>query len=361
MQTGFGPYPNAQAQHVYKWGVGPSLDGLFSQSNMGIVTRVTIWLMPKPQKLTMFVATLKKTESVGPFFVAIRRLRLSGTLRSTLHCFNDRRLLGNSTRYPWEIANGEQALEVERPDDFRRMCKEYAIPAWAATGSLQGSAEEVAAARRSVRRALSAVPGLERLVFIDERGFAASQRLAKLLRRISPKSGLVRRLDSIKLAREMLSGKPSDATLKGSHWRARGPMSEKNDPLDSRSGLAWISPILPMTTEAIAEVSRISEETFHQYGFEYQATITAITDRALIAVQSISFNRSDEKETTRAGRCQDDLVRRLLERGYVPYRGPYSIAQRLWEAAPSYWETASSLKRSLDAGGIIAPFRYLQA
>jgi hypothetical protein len=25
-----------------KWGVGPSLDGIFSQSNLGIVTRITI-------------------------------------------------------------------------------------------------------------------------------------------------------------------------------------------------------------------------------------------------------------------------------------------------------------------------------
>ena len=30
--TGFGSYPHAQAQHVYKWGVGPSLDGLLTQS-----------------------------------------------------------------------------------------------------------------------------------------------------------------------------------------------------------------------------------------------------------------------------------------------------------------------------------------
>jgi len=46
IQTGFGSLPDAKAAQVYKWGVGPVLDGLFTQSNLGIVTRMTIWLMP---------------------------------------------------------------------------------------------------------------------------------------------------------------------------------------------------------------------------------------------------------------------------------------------------------------------------
>jgi 4-cresol dehydrogenase (hydroxylating) len=357
--TGFGPYGNSQAQHVYKWGVGPSLDGLFSQSNIGIVTRVTIWLMPKPEKLVLFFATLKVRDSIGPFFEAIRRLRLTGTLRSTLHCFNDRRLLSSSARFPWDRATGEQALEEAHPDLFRQMCKEYGVPAWAATGSLQGSSVEVAAARKQVRKVLRRVPGLDRLVFIDERAFAFTQRLAGWLRRVAPNSLLLRRLESIKLGSDMLKGRPSDATLRGSHWRARTQVNGSLDPLDTQSGLAWISPILPMTAAAIAEVSQLSEDTFHRHGFEYQATITAITDRALIAVQSISYDRSNDSETARASQCQDELVRTLLDHGYVPYRGPSSIMRHVWKAAPSYWQSLALLKSNWDPAGILAPGRYI--
>ena len=39
---------------VSRWGVGPSLDGLFSQSNFGIVTRMTVWLMPAPEHFEAF-------------------------------------------------------------------------------------------------------------------------------------------------------------------------------------------------------------------------------------------------------------------------------------------------------------------
>ena len=49
VETGFSRFPNAQAGPVYRWGVGPTIDGLFSQSNLGIVTRMTIWLMPAPE------------------------------------------------------------------------------------------------------------------------------------------------------------------------------------------------------------------------------------------------------------------------------------------------------------------------
>ena len=36
VETGFARFPSAQAAPVYRWGVGPALDGLFSQSNYGI-------------------------------------------------------------------------------------------------------------------------------------------------------------------------------------------------------------------------------------------------------------------------------------------------------------------------------------
>src|SRR6185503_11689706 len=35
--------------NLYKWGVGPYLDGLFAQSNLGIVVKAGIWLMPEPE------------------------------------------------------------------------------------------------------------------------------------------------------------------------------------------------------------------------------------------------------------------------------------------------------------------------
>src|SRR3954469_2614920 len=42
IETGFARFHPSKAGALHRWGVGPALDGLFSQSNLGIVTRMTI-------------------------------------------------------------------------------------------------------------------------------------------------------------------------------------------------------------------------------------------------------------------------------------------------------------------------------
>jgi 4-cresol dehydrogenase (hydroxylating) flavoprotein subunit len=359
LQTGFGAYANARAQHVYKWGIGPSLDGLFTQSNLGIVTRMTIWLMPKPEVFAMFIIALRARESVGPFFDAIRKLRMAGTVRSTVHCFNQGRLLAAATRFPWERASGRQALEVEHAALYQELCRKYALPQWGATGSLTGTRSEVKGAARAVRAALRNLRDVERLVVLSDRTLLRAQQVAQRLRPILPNLSLLKRIDTLRLGMDLLKGRPSYETLKGAHWRARGSPGTDGDPVATLSGLAWICPILPMTAAAIQEVSSVGEATFHGYGFEYQATITAINERALIAVLSISFDRSNPEECERARDCQALLLERLLERGYVPYRGPASVVQAVWRRAPDYWPFLSSIKQSWDPTGVLAPDRYL--
>ena len=43
--------PNAKTWQLYKYGFGPWIDGIFSQSNFGIVTKMGFWLMPEPEAL----------------------------------------------------------------------------------------------------------------------------------------------------------------------------------------------------------------------------------------------------------------------------------------------------------------------
>ena len=74
IRTGFAGLPGARAGQVYRWGAGPSLDGLFSQSNFGIVTEMTIWLMPEPECFQAF------------FFHSIARTGWPGLLRPCVRC-----------------------------------------------------------------------------------------------------------------------------------------------------------------------------------------------------------------------------------------------------------------------------------
>jgi hypothetical protein len=56
MRTGMGALPDTSASNgsantwqLFSYGFGPYPDGIFSQSNFGIVTRMCFWLMPDPR------------------------------------------------------------------------------------------------------------------------------------------------------------------------------------------------------------------------------------------------------------------------------------------------------------------------
>src|SRR4051794_33201679 len=49
IRTGMGAQPGGRTWGHYKGGFGPSLDGLFMQSNFGVVTKMGHWLMPRPE------------------------------------------------------------------------------------------------------------------------------------------------------------------------------------------------------------------------------------------------------------------------------------------------------------------------
>jgi 4-cresol dehydrogenase (hydroxylating) len=75
---------------VQRHAAGPALDGLFSQSALGIVTRATIWLAPYPRKL---VLAAWSTDTLPPIVDALRKLRLDGVTRATTPIWNDIKML----------------------------------------------------------------------------------------------------------------------------------------------------------------------------------------------------------------------------------------------------------------------------
>ncbi|HEU4372878.1 MAG TPA: FAD-binding oxidoreductase, partial [Telluria sp.] len=100
LDTGFGHYPNARTTHLFPYGVGPFLDGLFTQSNFGVVTQVGIWLMPKAACVQHVICTVPHHADIGPVVDALRPLRMDGTLRSIVHIGNDLRVISGGRVFP---------------------------------------------------------------------------------------------------------------------------------------------------------------------------------------------------------------------------------------------------------------------
>jgi 4-cresol dehydrogenase (hydroxylating) len=77
LRTGMGGIPDSTCWQLYKWGFGPYLDGIFTQSNLGICVKMGIWLMPEPEDFHPFVITFARYDDLTGLVDTLRPLRLS--------------------------------------------------------------------------------------------------------------------------------------------------------------------------------------------------------------------------------------------------------------------------------------------
>src|SRR5262249_5272848 len=151
-----------------------SLDGLFAQSNLGVVTRMTFWLMPAPEKFEAFFFRSDHEDSLPVIIDRLRALRLNGTLRSAIHVGNDYKVLSGIRQYPWAETQGKTPLMPELMREFRKNMK---FGAWSGSGGLYGTAGQVAEAKRLVRAALRG--SVDKLQFLNDKVLNYATRFAR--------------------------------------------------------------------------------------------------------------------------------------------------------------------------------------
>ncbi len=76
MRTGMGALPNSKTWQQYKYGFGPYIDGIFSQSNFGVVTKMGVWLMPEPEAYLAGTVTVPKHDDLVPLVDIVARLKI---------------------------------------------------------------------------------------------------------------------------------------------------------------------------------------------------------------------------------------------------------------------------------------------
>ena len=350
LETGFARFAGAKAGPVGRWGLGPSLDGLFSQSNLGIVTRMTVWLMPAPEHFEAFFFMCPDEDALGPLIESLRPLRLDGTLRSIVHIGNDYKVLTANRQYPWPEPTPLGAARVAG------MRKELGIGYWNGSGGLYGTRAQVKEARRLVKRALAGK--VERVQFVDDRFLRLMERFAAPIRVLGGWD-LRRVLNVLRPVYGLLQGVPTAAPLTSAYWRKpNAPPAEADVDLDrDRCGLLWLSPVMPSSGAAATEVAALATRTLLAAGFEPQMSISLATERTLTCVITISYDRDVPGEDARALECYHALGRELLSRGYPPYRLSVAAMDQV-EGQPAFRNTVAAIKRALDPHAILSPGRY---
>ena len=81
MRTGSGASPSSHLWQNYRYGFGPYLDGLFSQSNLGIVTKAGFWLQRAIGVAQSFTVTSFKSSDLQRMTDALQWLRSQELIR----------------------------------------------------------------------------------------------------------------------------------------------------------------------------------------------------------------------------------------------------------------------------------------
>lgn len=354
VETGFGHFGNARATHCYPYGLGPFIDGLFTQSNLGIVTRVGLWLMPKAERFAFFWVSAEEEERLPALIDALRPLRLAGVLRSAVHVGNDFRIMSSERNYPFAEAKGKFPMPGDLRERYRRLA---GCGRWNAAGAFVGNKEEV---KGGIRRLRQATKGLGRTIVLTDRHMVWLKRLQAFLRWRGWFLPVQHGIESLEHNFGLLQGRPTETPLRGMLWRVRAKWeAEVHDILDTKAGLLWLAPVLPLRGADAREVMDIVEPIFTRHGFDLPVTFTLLNERSMVGIMNVSYDRGQPEECAAAQRCHDEAYAALAAAGFYPYRES-SLGHAPWfREGDTFYAAASAIKRALDPKGIISPGLYV--
>jgi 4-cresol dehydrogenase (hydroxylating) flavoprotein subunit len=367
-RTGGGPMVGYKSWNTYKWGVGPFLEGLFSQGNYGIVTKVGLWLMPKPEYFASCVFELNREENFSRMIDAMRRLQLIGAIKSKVHIVNDVVTLAMVAE-PKEILAGEKSLTDARRASLR---KQFNIAPWSFAAGLYGTRKQVKANISLIRRELGALGTLQ---FIDDWKLDVMTALTRRLKRgaaFSATRSLADRIALFALGKPVAllealpnvhaieKGYPSDYFVKHAYYKSRRskPADNDIDPARDQCGLIWVGPMVPLNGRDVTQVIDLVRPLYVKYGLDFTTALLIGNPRTVIALMSVFYDKEDPGETSRAEALYFEIADITQRAGYQQYRTSTMFMNRIMASAPEFQGLCNRIKTALDPRGILAPGKY---
>jgi hypothetical protein len=156
LRTGMGASPGADTWQLFKYGLGPWLDGIFSQSNYGVVTKMGFWLMEEPEAALEVSVSVPRRQDGVPLVDGLHRLMCDHTIPS-------------QTSVASPIMNGSADAELVRlrtsggasDAQWNAYTEAQGRPFWSSTFVYYGARKVIDAQWEHTRDRLSSISGVE--------------------------------------------------------------------------------------------------------------------------------------------------------------------------------------------------------
>ena len=341
---------------AFKWGVGPYLDGLFSQSGLGVVTQMTITLARRPGAIKVFLFGLKKPEQLGGLVERVREViaRYPGVVGG-INLMNAHRVLAMAVPYPRERLDSDGLIS---PELLAELSRSNQVMSWTGFGTLYGSKGVVKAAQGEIRALLR--PLASRLVFISPKGGRTLARVGRVLPSYL-RSKLGRNLDMLERSLELVAGRPNETALPLCYWnnRKQPRVGSAMDPARDGCGVSWYAPLVPMTRDSVTAYVRMVTAIMREHRLEPLMTLTSLSDRCFDSTVPLLFDLDSEESRKNAEKCYWALLEAGRSHGFLPYRVGIQTMNWLSQGDTTFWQVVREIKKTLDPYAIISPGRYV--
>ena len=153
IRTGMGALPNAKTWQQYKYGFGPHVDGIFSQSNFGIVTKMGFWLYPEPEAYFSGNVMVPKHDDIHALVETLAHLLNSGIVQGTTSVLNTVDF-GPPDPELARIRVGSSTIDLER------YVAQKGLGYWTIDLPFYGPAKVIAAQWEYAKEKFSRIPGV---------------------------------------------------------------------------------------------------------------------------------------------------------------------------------------------------------
>ncbi|CAM5794559.1 FAD-binding oxidoreductase [Ottowia pentelensis] len=315
-RTGMGGVKGDKAWQVFKWGFGPTLDGMFTSSNYGICTKMGFWLMPRPPVIKPFSIKFEKETDITEIVDLLRPLRIAMVIPNAM-------VIAGSL---WEAAGSGarrsdyiQTPGVTPDNVIEQIKKDKGLGAWNVYAALYGSPEQVEV-NWNILTSVVKQHGKGTIITQEEAG----------------------NTQPFKYRAELMSGVPNLQEFGLYNWRGGG-------------GSMWFAPVSQARGSECLKQSELAKRILHKWGFDYVGEFI-VGWRDMHHVVDLLFDRTSPEETQRAHSCFAELIDEFEKEGYACYRVNTAFQDRVAKSyGPVKRELERKIKRAIDPNGILAP------
>jgi len=325
IRTGMGALSGAKTWQAFKPGYGPSVDGLFMQSNFGVVTKAGMWLMPQPDFFVPCNVQFERESDLEQIVDVTAQLRRADIVQNTAVLSNAVRLVSREgPRSAWFPGDGVAPDEV-----VQKKLRDSGLGAWNLSLAMYGPEELVEARLKLVRQAFSAIPGAQ---LSSTRWDVKATEPERLATSLGPEA--------------VQAGIPSLLALEVLKYRGED------------GGHIGFSPVVAPSGKEAVKLANLVGSRCHDHGFDYYGGFSFGT-RHLYSVMMILYDKQNGSHRVQAHRLCERLVVEAGRMGFGEYRAHLAYMDLISEQYNfnnhALRRFVEGLKDAADPNGILSP------